>query len=98
MAPHKLPHIKAMATAICGRWWAMRGGDGDAETIQSRNRRASTVTGTRAAKLCGFSTTRLATLGGKDQSRKKAAQLRACTSSRHGRDASTFSMRAFHAA
>jgi hypothetical protein len=52
----------------------------------------------RAAKLCGFSTTRLATLGGKDQSRKKAAQLRACTSSRHGRDASTFSMRAFHAA
>jgi hypothetical protein len=30
--------------------------------------------------------------------RKKAAQLRACTSCRHGRDASTFSMRAFHAA
>jgi hypothetical protein len=30
--------------------------------------------------------------------RKKAAQLRACNSSRHGRDASTFSLRAFHAA
>jgi hypothetical protein len=48
---HRTPHIKAMATAICGRWWAMRGGDGDAETIQSRNRRARTVTGTGCEAL-----------------------------------------------